>query len=162
MSLQKRSWSVSALAVEFALDRRTCAKRLDAMRVQPVDHVHGAPRYCLTDAALALRPRQEEAPPRTRSHEGYDSATLDVRSAFVVCEPAAMVLIQHTQLSPEEILQLVPRLWAAFENTADEMLGRTKLLKHLPIELHDRERRDALLKRLGAESAASRLKEDQR
>lgn len=52
-----RLWSISALAVELRLDRRTVATKL--RDVQPDGQIRGKPAWRLTTALDALRPRRE-------------------------------------------------------------------------------------------------------
>jgi len=52
MAMTKKKWSVSALAVEFGLDRRTVAKRLEG--VPSAGQERGSPVWNLSDAAAAL------------------------------------------------------------------------------------------------------------
>ena len=52
MAMQKNLWSISALAVEFGLDRRTVAQRL--MSIEPTETKGRAKRYVLHDAAKAI------------------------------------------------------------------------------------------------------------
>jgi hypothetical protein len=52
MALQAQEWTASALSVEFKMDRRTVAKRLE--KIRPV-HTEGVAKYYLmVDAAPAL------------------------------------------------------------------------------------------------------------
>ena len=56
MSMTARLWSISALAVELRMDRRTVALRL--RNVLPDGQLHGKPAWRLTTALDALRPRR--------------------------------------------------------------------------------------------------------
>jgi hypothetical protein len=56
MSMTPRLWSISALAVELCVDRRTVATKLRS--VQPDGEVRGNPAWHLTTALDALRPRK--------------------------------------------------------------------------------------------------------
>ncbi|HEX2526913.1 MAG TPA: hypothetical protein VHL31_11545 [Geminicoccus sp.] len=92
MAMSRTSWSVSGLATEFNLDRRTVAKRLEG--VIPVDLApDGSPRWSLSDAAPALlNPREPRSLPNRPPppgaeillkipndvHGGYASAWLDI------------------------------------------------------------------------------------
>ncbi len=55
MSMTAKLWSISALAVELRMDRRTVALRL--RNVLPDGQLHGKPAWRLTTALDALRPR---------------------------------------------------------------------------------------------------------
>jgi len=55
MGMTKKQWSVSALAVEFALDRRTVAKRIEG--IPPSGQERGSPVWRLADVAAALAGR---------------------------------------------------------------------------------------------------------
>lgn len=55
MAMTKRQWSVSALAVEFGLDRRTVAKRIEG--IPPCGQERGSPVWKLADVADALAGR---------------------------------------------------------------------------------------------------------
>lgn len=52
MAMTPKHWTISALAVEFRLDRRTVARRLDGIR--PVGSEKGADVWRLDDVAAAL------------------------------------------------------------------------------------------------------------
>ena len=52
MSMTPKTWTISALAVEFRLDRRTVARRLDGIRPTGTDK--GADVWRLVDVAAAL------------------------------------------------------------------------------------------------------------
>ena len=56
MSMTARLWSISALAVELSMDRRTVAHRLRS--VPPDGQLHGKPAWRLTTALDALRPQK--------------------------------------------------------------------------------------------------------
>jgi hypothetical protein len=56
MSMTARLWSISALAVELRMDRRTVALRLRS--VLPDGQLHGKPAWRLTTALDALRPQK--------------------------------------------------------------------------------------------------------
>lgn len=46
--------SISTLATEFGMDRKTVARRLDASGITPADQVRGYPVYRLRDAVKAI------------------------------------------------------------------------------------------------------------
>jgi len=52
MAMTKRGWSVSALAVEFGIDRRTVAKRVEG--IAPAGVERGSPVWLLADVAPAI------------------------------------------------------------------------------------------------------------
>ncbi len=52
MSMTKKHWSVSALAVEFGIDRRTVAKRVEG--IAPAGEERGSPVWRLADVAAAV------------------------------------------------------------------------------------------------------------
>ncbi len=52
MAMTPKTWTISALAVEFRLDRRTVARRLDGIR--PAGQEQGADVWRLDDVAAAL------------------------------------------------------------------------------------------------------------
>src|SRR5688572_21620195 len=56
MSMTAKLWSISALAVELRMDRRTVALRLRS--VPPDGQLHGKPAWRLTTALDALRPQK--------------------------------------------------------------------------------------------------------
>ena len=60
MSMTARLWSISALAVELNMDRRTVATRL--RNVLPDGEIRGKPAWRLTTALDALRPRRAGSP----------------------------------------------------------------------------------------------------
>ncbi|MEX5213635.1 MAG: DUF1441 family protein [Nitrospiraceae bacterium] len=114
MSLHKHDWTVNQLAVEFGVDRRTIAKRLDAARVSPLRTVRGSRHYRLTDALPVI------LPPRTA--EGEDPGKIDrlysnlalayIRAVFHEAEPFALVIARQTTLSPEAVLRLLANVYA--------------------------------------------------
>ena len=55
-------WSISALAVEFGLDRRTTAKRIEG--ITPAGELSGNPAWRLRDVAHVLTGGGKSAPPR--------------------------------------------------------------------------------------------------
>ena len=62
MAMMARLWSISALAVELNLDRRTVAARLRGVR--PDGKLHGSPAWLLSTALRALRVKDAiEVPP---------------------------------------------------------------------------------------------------
>ena len=154
MSLQKRSWSINALAVEFDLNRRTCAKRLDLAGVNPIEHVKGAPKYRLREAAQALRPphEREQDPPDERKRQITDAFRqiefISVRGPFSFIKDQALVLSRRTRLTPEKVLSLLDELIACFRQNADELFCRPNLLRGVPLDLCNEEMRTALLKTL--------------
>jgi hypothetical protein len=62
MAMTARLWSISALAVELGVDRRTVGKRL--ARVPPDGRLNGSPAWRLTTALEAVRPDPRPAPRR--------------------------------------------------------------------------------------------------
>jgi hypothetical protein len=158
MSLHKHDWTVNQLAVEFGIDRRTVAKRLDAARVRPIRTVRGSRHYRLADTLPVILPPQRA--------EGEDSRSMDqllsqlgldyIRAVFSEAEPFALVLQSHTTLSPEAILRLLKDLYAVFDRVTAEVLtlaardpvNLVDVLKGFSTELHDDARRGALLERL--------------
>src|SRR5690348_7187705 len=73
-----RLWSISALAVELGLDRRTVAARL--RDVPAAGGLHGKPAWRLTDALAALEggwgvagPAAPERPPGYEAVEGLEN-----------------------------------------------------------------------------------------
>jgi hypothetical protein len=141
------------VAQEFSLDRRTVSKKLNAAGVQPCDTVKGSAVYGLVDVLDALRPQvtHEVESMQSRADAMHAIQRICVLQPFISAERPALVILWHTQLSPEKVLDLIVELWSAFEANAHELLGRTKFPKILPIELHDAEQRVALLKRFRAE-----------
>jgi hypothetical protein len=71
---------------------------------------------------------------------GYDSEIMAFRSAFIFADPAALFLIPHTKLSPEQVLNVIPELWAAFEEQGSSILKEPKILDKLPFNLRGKER----------------------
>jgi hypothetical protein len=158
MSLHKHDWTVNQLAVEFGIDRRTVAKRLDAARVRPIRTVRGSRHYRLTDALPVILPPEMA--------KGEDSGGLDqlcsnlglayIRAVFHEAEPFALVVARHTTLAPEAIFLLLTDLYAAFEEVTAEVVGLAArdpvnlvdVLKGVPVEFRNDETRAALLERL--------------
>src|SRR5215213_4575687 len=62
MAMTARLWSISALAVELGMDRRTVAKRLG--RLPPDGRLNGSPAWRLATALEALGPTRPAAPAR--------------------------------------------------------------------------------------------------
>lgn len=52
MSMTRKLWSLSALAVEFEIDRRAVARRIDG--IAPAGEIKGKPAWRLVDVAPAL------------------------------------------------------------------------------------------------------------
>jgi hypothetical protein len=157
MSLHKHDWTVNQLAVEFGVDRRTIAKRLDAARVRPIRTINGSRRYRLADALVILHPEIAEGEKSRPMDQLYSNLGLAyVRAILWETEPFALVIAQHTMLSPEASLRLLEDLYAAFERVTAEVVGLAArdpvnlvdVLKGLPVEFHDDEKRAALLERL--------------
>ena len=62
MAMTAQLWSISALAVEFNLDRRTAAKRIES--IAPAGELNGKPAWRLRDVAGVLTSDKSPAPPR--------------------------------------------------------------------------------------------------
>ncbi|MEM6677321.1 MAG: hypothetical protein AAF675_05565 [Pseudomonadota bacterium] len=90
MAMTPKLWSISALAVEFGMDRRTVAQRL--ADVPPRGKLSGSPAWRLEDAAcvLAKRPRAAAAAPD-------DDNPAD--------QMAAVLLAQLVRTAPERLAE---------------------------------------------------------
>ena len=87
MAMTARLWSISALAVELCMDRRTVAARLSTV---PADgQLNGNPAWRLTTAFAALQGRKR-APARTAPEEARHPLLLGMmvsHNATVYCLP---------------------------------------------------------------------------
>jgi hypothetical protein len=86
MAMSRQSWSISALSVEFQIDRRTVGKRLE--NVLPYDLApDGSPRWRLSDAAPALlRGEDRSLKPSRRPPPGAEillKIPNDVHAGFI-------------------------------------------------------------------------------
>ena len=152
MSMQPQLWSISALSVEFGVDRRTIAKRLAPMA--PAGMKNGSPVYRLADATRVIEP-----PPPERGTQGPQalgeaikaSTELHLRGLFALGEPVVHLLI-NKGMSPTKAVELTLELWRVFSDQANHILGRSALLRGLPVDLAKPEAREEFLAELKKES----------
>ena len=72
MTMQRRLWSINALATELGKDRRTIAKRLDGV---PIDgQLSGHPAWYLATALAAVEQNDTRDPSRRREDVGFVSS----------------------------------------------------------------------------------------
>jgi hypothetical protein len=88
MAMSPQSWSISALATEFRLDRRTTAKRLQDV-IPCGNGPDGSPRWRLSDAAPALllhgtQPVSKSRQPVPEGCEILERIPNPVHSGFIV------------------------------------------------------------------------------
>jgi hypothetical protein len=129
MAMSRQSWSISALATEFRLDRRTVGRRLG--NVAPCGHgPDGSPRWRLANAAPALLKFTQ--PPRPTStmpegceilyqvpnpvHAGFVTAWIE---AFVNFQPIAACALKATGLSRSQAEPAVEWLQIEFIRFAE-------------------------------------------
>jgi len=102
--MTKKKWSVSALAVEFGMDRRTVAKRLEG--VPPSGKERGSAVWNLSDAAAALTGTSGPAKPGNSAPPvppGFERLTglsaLDQIATFAMMEMARRAPAQAAVLA---------------------------------------------------------------
>lgn len=142
--------SISTLASEFGMDRKTVARRLDASGITPADQVRGYPVYRLRDAVKAIFGLSLER----RIPEPDDATTIDPMR-LPPMERRAWYQSENERLEVERKKgQLVPAA-----DVEAEFATLTKLLVQGLETLPDRLERDAQLTPAQAEKVQNALDE---
>jgi len=92
MAMVREKWSISSLAVEFDMDRRTVGRKLSQAGVTPCDRDGRKQMYWMLDAAPAL------IPPRTLSPDEEEQYILEQEKARLTHHQANKAAMEEERL----------------------------------------------------------------
>lgn len=141
MAMQPTLWSVSALAVEFEMDRRTVAKRLSG--VTPSGERQGKPVWRMADAAAAI-----VGASRDGAEQG-DEAELLAERTRKTREEADAIEMKNAQMRGELLLRedVTAAVVSAFARVRARMIGLPPKLAPMMVTISEIAEAEALIRR---------------